>query len=278
MKRFSTTLKNDTIDSIAIGGFDGVHIAHQKLISHLSDDGALIVIDKKSASLTPNRYRCIHVNCECIFLPFDEIKDKTAEEFITFLKSSFINLKKIVVGYDFRFGKSAHGDVDKLKKLFDEEVVIVEEVFFEDTSVHSRIIRELLKEGKLKKANTLLGRDYEIVGTVVKGQGIGREKLFATLNLKVKDFLIPKEGVYATFTKIDDICYPSVSFIGKRLSTDGNFSIETHVLDFVLEDVDGEVSIVFIDFIRENLKFDNLEDLKREISNDLQKARAIHQL
>lgn len=278
MKRFSTTLKNDQIDSLAIGGFDGLHLAHQKLISHLTDTGTLIVIDKKTASLTPKGHRCSYLKHECIFLSFDEIRDLSAESFIAFLKNKFINLKKIVVGYDFRFGKSAHANAEDFKRLYDGEVVIVEEVFFEGISVHSRIIREYLRAGKTKEANRLLGRNYEIQGSVIKGQGIGSKKLFPTINLKVEDFLIPKEGVYATITKIADKSYPSASFIGKRLSTDGNFSIETHVLDEALEEVKEEVSIIFIDFIRENKKFDNLEFLKKQISEDFDKARAIHAL
>ncbi len=278
MKRFSTTLKNEQIDSLAIGGFDGLHLAHQKLISHLTDRGTLIVIDKKSASLTPKLHRCSHLKQECIFLSFDEIRDLSADEFIAFLKKNFINLKKIVVGYDFRFGKCAHANADDLKRLFDGEVVIVEEVFFDGISVHSRIIREYLRIGKINEANKLLGRNYEIQGSVIKGQGIGAKKLFPTINLNVEDFLIPKEGVYATITKIAGISYPSASFIGKRLSTDGNFSIETHVLNEELDAVKGKVSIIFVEHIRENMKFDNLEALKKQISNDFDRARTIHAL
>jgi len=278
MKRFSTILKNDQIDSLAIGGFDGLHLAHQKLISHLTDTGALIVIDKKTASLTPKGHRCSYLKQECIFLSFDEIRDLSAESFIAFLKNKFINLKKIVVGYDFRFGKCAHANAQDLKRLFEGNVVIVEEVFFEGVSVHSRIIRDFLRVGKIKEANRLLGRNYEIIGSVIKGQGIGAKKLFPTLNLKVEDFLIPKEGVYATITKIANKSYPSASFIGKRLSTDGNFSIETHLLDEELEVVNEEVSIIFIEHIRDNRKFDNLELLKKQISEDFERARIIHAL
>ncbi len=275
MKRSSTTLKNEEIDSLAIGGFDGLHLAHQKLISHLSDSGTLMVIDKKSASLTPKNYRCNYLKQGCTFLDFDEIRNLSASEFIDFLNKRFINLKKIVVGYDFRFGKCAHADTDELKRLFDGEVVVIEELFFDGVSVHSRIIRTFLSDGKLKEANSLLGRNYEITGSVIKGQGLGAKKLFPTLNLKVEDFLIPKEGVYATITKIANNIYPSASFIGKRLSTDGNFSIETHLLDVELEEIAGEVSIVFVEHIRENVKFDNLELLKKQISEDFIKAKSI---
>jgi riboflavin kinase/FMN adenylyltransferase len=275
MKRFSTTLKNDEIDSIAIGGFDGLHIAHQELISHLTSSGALIIIDKKSASLTPNSHRCKHLSHSCIFLTFEEIRELKADEFVKYLMKNFKNLKKIVVGYDFRFGRSAHATAQDLKKLFEGEVTIVDEVFYDGISVHSRIIKSLLKDGKIVEANKLLGREYEIAGVVIKGQGIGAEKLFPTINLAVKDFLIPKEGVYATFSKVNEKIYPSATFIGKRVSTDQQFSIETHILDEDIKEVEGEISIYFVDFIRENLKFDNLDLLKKQISKDLSDIREL---
>ncbi len=274
MKRSSTILKNEEITSLTIGGFDGLHVAHQELISHLSLKGVLLIIDKKTASLTPNKYRCQHLEHKCIFLDFDEIKQMSASLFVSFLKEQFVNLEKIVIGYDFRFGKDALGDAKELKRLFCKEVVIVDEVFVDGISVHSRVIRALLKDAKLKTVSSLLGRYYEIVGEVIKGQGVGAKKLFATLNLEVKDFLIPKEGVYATFTKIDKKSYPSVTFIGKRLSTDGEFSIETHILDEKLQQIKGDITIYFINFLRENKKFNSLSELKKQISKDLEKRRS----
>ncbi len=273
MKRFSTTLKNEEIDSIAIGGFDGLHIAHQRLISHLGSTGAVVIIDKNSATLTPKRHRCKYIQNRSIFLSFDEIKKMNAKEFISYLKTEFINLKKIIVGYDFRFGKDAHADCGDLKLLFDGEVIVVSEVLFEDISVHSGVIRKLLKNGNILMANKLLGRNYEIQGRVIKGQGIGKKELFATINIEVDDFLIPKNGVYASFTKIGNSSYLSASFIGNRLSSDGKFSIETHILDKEIEVKEEKISIAFVDFIRDNRKFDNLSQLKKQIAKDLESIR-----
>ncbi len=273
MKKFSTTLKNEEINSIAIGGFDGLHIAHQELISHLGPNGAILVIDKDSASLTPNSHRCKYIKQGCFFLKFEDIKDMSGEDFIIYLKKYFINLKKIVVGYDFRFGHMAKADVDDLKRLYEGEVVIVKEVFFDGISVHSRLIREELTLGNIKTANRLLGRNYEIIGNVIKGQGLGSKKLFPTINLRCKEFLIPKDGVYATITKIGEKSYPSATFIGQRVSTDGNYSIETHILDEDIENLPKEISISFIDFIRDNRKFKSLETLKKQIKEDLTYAK-----
>ncbi len=273
MKRFSTILKNDEITSLAIGGFDGLHVAHKELISHLTPKGILLIIDKKTASLTPKQHRCAYLENGCIFLDFEEIREMSASSFVSFLKKQFINLEKIVVGYDFRFGKDALGDAKELKRLFSKEVLIVDEVFIDGLSVHSRVIRELLKDGDIKKATSLLGRYFKFVGEVITGQGVGSKKLFATLNIEVKEFLIPKEGVYVTFTKIGKMSYKSVTFIGKRLSTDGEFSIETHILDKNLNDIRGDISISFVEYIRENRKFSSLDALKKQISKDLDFAR-----
>jgi len=273
MKKFSTTLKNEEIDSIAIGGFDGLHIAHQELISHLGSNGAILVIDKDSASLTPNTHRCKYLKQGCFFLKFEDIKDMSGEDFIIYLKKYFINLKKIIVGYDFRFGHMAKTNVDDLKRLYEEEVVIVKEVFFDGISVHSRLIREELALGNIKIANRLLGRNYEIIGSVIKGQGLGSKKLFPTINLRCKDFLIPKEGVYATRTKIGENSYTSATFIGHRVSTDCNYSIETHILDEDIEKLPKDISISFIDFIRDNRKFESLVMLKNQIEKDLIKLK-----
>ncbi|MEJ2495974.1 MAG: riboflavin kinase, partial [Sulfurovaceae bacterium] len=91
--------------------------------------------------------------------------------------------------------------------------------------------------------------------------------------LKVQDYILPKEGVYVTQTVIDGICYESVSFIGHRESTDGSFAVETHILDKDIQAVFEKVEIVFLDFIRENRKFDDLDRLKKQIDLDIKTAR-----
>jgi riboflavin kinase/FMN adenylyltransferase len=269
MKRYFTTLQKDEIDSIAIGRFDGLHIGHQKLISNLSDKGALLVVERQKATLTPNKYRCKFCKIDCIFLNFDEVKNMSANEFVIYLKEHFKNLKKIVVGYDFRFGKSASASTQNLKELFDGEVKIIDEVAYFGTSVHSKEIRILLKDGDIDRANRLLNRPYEIFGTVISGQGLGKKEIFATINIEYGDFLTPKNGVYASYINIEKKRYKAATFVGNRLSTDGKFSIETHIIDKDIEVFAGEVSIEFIKFIRENRKFDSLGKLKQQIVKDL---------
>lgn len=259
--------------SIAIGGFDGMHIGHQALFRELDENGTVVVIETGYANLTPDGYRERYTNHHVIYLQLDDIRHLDAEGFVDFLQKKFPKLQKIVVGYDFHFGKDRKYSYDDLKELFHGEVVVVEEVKHNNDSVHSHKIRAKLKIGDIKGANEFLGHNYTIVGTRVDGQGIGSKELFATINLHVKEFLLPKEGVYATLTRIDDEehFHPSVSFIGHRVSTDGTFAVESHILDGEVTCKD-KAEISFVDFIRNNEKFDSIQELKEAIKKDIAKA------
>jgi len=261
---------NNTIKSIAIGSFDGIHIAHQKLIEQAE---AIVIIERNGGYLTPGYKRSLYTSKVCCFYHFDKIKSLTPQAFVSKLKEDFPKLEKIVVGYDFAFGKEKAGDAAHLDALFDGEVCIVKEVSLEGISVHSRTIKSYLQEGNIDKANALLGRLYCIDGEVVRGQGLGKKELVPTLNLHVKSYQLPMEGVYATRTKIDDRWLPSVSFLGHRATTDGSFAVETHVLDEDIGKVEGIAWIEFVSFIRHNQKFDGLDALKQQIEDDIAKAK-----
>jgi len=244
---------------LAIGRFDGMHYAHQQLFKK-SD--TILVIEKNS-TLTPFKTRCEYTNLKCYFYNLDEIKNLTHLEFIEKIKKEF-NPSKIVIGYDFRFGKNRLGSINTLKKYFNVEVI--NEIKIDNISVHSRVIREFLKEGKIKTANKFLAHLYKIKAHKIKGQGIGKEKLLATINLKpIYNYTIPKDGVYLTLLNKE----PSITFIGKR-STDNNFSIETHILtnNYNFNSFDLE----FIDFLRDTKKFDNISELKKAIIIDKEHA------
>jgi riboflavin kinase/FMN adenylyltransferase len=275
MLKYFTTLKRDEIDSIAIGGFDGVHLAHQQLISKLTPNGALLIIHRGGLGLTPAIERDNYHDRASIMIEFDAIKEMEAEAFVIFLEKEFPNLKKIVVGYDFRFGKDRKGDTELLQKAFSKEVVVVEEYFYEGISVHSRKIKEFLSLGDIERANALLGRTYLIKGSVISGQGIARERLYPTLNIETKDYFLPKEGVYATYVAYKQRYYPSVTFVGKRLSTDGAFSIETHILDKDFLEELKEVTLYFVAYIRKNRQFGELRDLKKQITQDIEQAKTM---
>ncbi len=263
-----TAMKNST--AIAIGGFDGMHIGHQHLFDALGENGTIVVIETGYANLTPKQERSHFSHHPILYMELDEIRHLNGEEFVQLLKDKFPKLLKIVVGYDFHFGKNRKYSFEDLKSLFHGEVTVIEEVTHEGDSVHSHKIRTKLKIGDIKGANLFLGHNYTIKGKVVSGQGIGKKELVATINIQTRGFLLPKEGVYTTLTRIDEEehYHPSVSFVGHRDTTDGSFAVESHILD-------GEVlckekaSISFISFIRNNEKFDNLTDLKKAIQKDI---------
>jgi riboflavin kinase / FMN adenylyltransferase len=261
-------MKNST--AIAIGGFDGMHIGHQSLFSELGERGTIVVIETGYANLTPKRERENFTHYPIIYIDLDEVRHLDGPEFVKFLNKSFPKLNKVVVGYDFHFGKDRKYSFNDLKEMFAGDVVVVDEILHHGESVHSHKIRAKLQIGDIQGANDFLGHNYTIRGDQIQGQGIGKKELVATINLKTQGFLTPKEGVYVTLTRIDneEHFHPSVSFVGHRKTTDGSFAIETHILD-------GEVmcttkaAISFVKFIRNNQKFDSLDELKAAIKKDI---------
>ncbi len=262
--------KNNNITVIAIGGFDGMHIGHQHLFSALGEDGCIVVIETGYANLTPKRERENFSHHPIIYLDLDDIRHLDGEEFISFLNEKFPKLEKIVVGYDFHFGKNRKYNFDDLKTLFVGEVQVVQEVSLHGDSVHSHKIRAKLQIGDIKGANSFLAHNYTMKGKHISGQGIGKKELVATINIETNGYLTPKEGVYVTLTRIDDEehYHPSVSFVGHRVTTDGSFAIESHILDGEVF-CDKKASISFVDFIRNNEKFDSLDELKVAIKKDI---------
>ena len=258
------------INAIAIGGFDGMHNGHQKLFAELGNNGCIVVIETGYANLTPKKERENFPTYPIFYLELDEIRHLDGNEFIIFLKEKFPKLQKIVVGYDFHFGKNRKYSFKDLSNMFDGEVKIIEEVTLNNDSIHSHKIRQKISIGDIKGANAFLGHNYTICGNIVRGQGIGKKELVATINIETKEFLTPREGVYVTLTRIDneEHYHPSVSFVGHRVTTDGSFAIESHILDGEVT-CDKTASISFISFIRDNKKFDSLVELKEAIKKDI---------
>jgi riboflavin kinase / FMN adenylyltransferase len=274
MKKSSSILVNkNTITSIAIGGFDGMHFAHQKLFEKLDENGAIVSIESGYANLTPKRYRQEYSKYPIYYYVLENIKHLEGDEFIKLIKQEFPKLRKIVVGFDFCFGKNRRYCIEKLKNLFDGEVIVVDEIKIDNIAVHSRIIREYLKNGDIKTANKLLGKEYKIYGSQIKGQGLGSKSFVPTINLKVEEFLLPKEGVYITRTILDDLEYNSISFLGHRDTTDGSYAVETHIIDKNIVNKNYTIQIKFLGKLRDNKKFASFEDLKKQIFRDIEESR-----
>ncbi|PAF42541.1 bifunctional riboflavin kinase/FAD synthetase [Helicobacter sp. 11S03491-1] len=276
MKNFFSISQNPNITSVAIGKFDGVHVAHQKLFECLDKKSCVLVIDKNTQEcLTPLKFRETLIPHASYLLPLKDIYHWSGKEFVAFLCKKLPHLKKIVVGYDFRFGKDKNYGADDLKSLFNGDVVIVPEIKIQNIPLHSSIIKELVSFGDIRLANTLLGRNYRLEGRVVLGQNLGSTELYPTINIKTHAFVLPGNGVYAGFTYIESKVFPSVCFVGNRLSTDRSFAIESHILNKEIILDKKVISIEFIQKIRDNKHFDSLSKLKTQISLDIQSAQKI---
>lgn len=281
MKSILSIGKNPRIQALCIGKFDGVHLGHQAIFSTLygevedkQEAGILIVCKSKDKpSLTPFQDSLCPL-C-CIHVELSEISSMGGEEFMDALKNSYPNLKKIIVGEDFRFGKGRSCGIEELKREF--EVIVVPEVKLGNEGIHTQNILSYLSSGDLARVNAMLGRMYCIKGQVHRGQGLGKKELFPTINLSAPLYILPPDGVYLTSTNLKGKKYNSVSFLGHRLSTDGQFCIECYLLDFDDEVKDGEeIEVEFYQKLRENQKFNSLADLKSQIAQDILQAKAYH--
>ena len=274
MKKSSSILVNkNTITSIAIGGFDGMHSAHQELFKRLDKNGAIVSIESGYANLTPRRYRQEYSIYPIYYYVLENIKHLEGDEFIKLLKEEFPNLQKIVVGFDFCFGKNRRYCTEKLKELFKGEVEIIDEIKIDNIPVHSRIIREYLKDGDIETATKLLGKEYKIYGHQIRGQGLGSKNFVPTINLKVDEFLLPKEGVYITKTILNEQEYNSITFLGHRVTTDGSYAVETHILDKDIINKEYIVQVKFLKKLRDNKKFEKFEELKKQILDDIESTK-----
>lgn len=270
--------------AIAIGKFDGMHKAHLKLLGLLGNNGcALSIASIKPPFVTPPSQREKYTTMPFYRLRFESIKSWDSLEFLKLLFFIVPHLNKIIVGYDFCFGKNRMNSVSDMQILLESmgkhnvEILELESQKHNGTPIHTSIIKELIKYGDIVSANAMLCRFYSIKGRVINGQGLGRKALYPTINIKNILYLTPKHGVYATFTLYNNHIYKSVSFIGNRLSTDNRFCIETHIIDnFPLQVHKNEmIEIFFVERLRNNQKFTNLALLKQQITQDIVHANAI---
>ncbi len=275
-KKDNIVVNKNNITSIAIGGFDGMHLAHQALFNSLDENGAIIVIETGYANLSPKVHRADYSKYPIFYYPLENIKHLDGVKFISLLKEEYPSLKKIVVGYDFHFGTNRKYSTNNLKELFNGEVKVVNEVSFENIAVHSRVIRSYLGDGNIELANKLLDKEYKIVGTIISGQGLGKKQFVATMNLQCDDFLLPASGIYATKTIVDKIQYNSVSFVGHRVTTDGKFAVETHILDKDIDAICQTIQVKFFKKIRDNKKFEEYDKLKQQILKDIKDVKLFY--
>ena len=272
----NSTQQFTQVESLCLGNFDGIHLAHKELFKRLNEKGAVLVIGAENGLLTPLHFRNNYTKKPIYGFFLRDIKSLQAEEFYSLLLKIFPNLNKIIVGYDFKMGKNREYSTDQMRQEFTAlHIEVVEECALQGQSIHSQTILQALNSGDISQANALLGREYSIEGNVLSGQGIGKKLLYPTLNISNKhQFALPKEGVYATRTKIGTDIYLSATFLGVRQTTDGQFAIETHLIDKRVE-IATNVEIFFLKRIRDNRVFANTQVLKTQISKDIAQIKQI---
>jgi riboflavin kinase / FMN adenylyltransferase len=299
LKSFNSLEKfshNKTKSIVTIGTFDGVHIGHQsilkKLISYselenchstvltffphprmvLQNDDSLKLLN--TIEEKTNLLSKIGID-NLIIHPFDkEFSRLTAEEFVKQILVDKLNVQKIIIGHDHRFGRNRSANIEDLIVFgneygFEVEQISVQEI--DEISISSTKIRNALNNGDVILANQYLGYSYFLSGKVVKGNQIGRTINFPTANIEItEDYkLIPKNGVYIVSSEIDGAYFYGMMNIGINPTVAGlEQKIEVHFFNFNKEIYNSEIKISVYHRIRDEKKYDSLEELKEQLNKD----------
>lgn len=280
---------------IALGSFDGLHLGHCRLVNKAIElakksNGKSMVYTFKNHPLSiinkelvpkllmdMNQKGKVLSNMGLDYLTlveFDESFMKLSpEDFIANIVKKY-NAKSIIVGFNYRFGYKNLGDVEFLKevsKKYEFKLYVIKPVKFKKEIVSSSHIRHIIADsGDMEKATLMLTRPYSIYGQVIKGKQLGRVLGFPTINLDYnKEYLTPRGGVYFTLVEYDGLYYKGVTNVGYNPTVeDGKLSIETHMLDFNKNVYGEELRVHFIHRIRDEKKFNSLDELALRINED----------
>ena len=281
---------------LTIGTFDGVHLGHKKIldkvVARAKEEGLesvvltffphprMVLQEKSEIKLLNtieekiNLFEKIGIDY-LIIHPFDyKFSRLTSEEFVKTILVDTFNIQKIIIGYDHRFGRNRTADINDLIVFgndynFDVEQISAEEI--NAIAISSTKIRTAIQEGNIQLANLYLGYPYSFSGKVVKGKQLGRTIGFPTANIQINEEykLIPKNGVYIVKSVIDAVTVYGMMNIGTRPTVDGeNQTIEVHFLDFNANLYETTLEIVLMKFLRDETKFNSLDDLKAQIAKD----------
>ncbi|WP_296141983.1 bifunctional riboflavin kinase/FAD synthetase [uncultured Anaerococcus sp.] len=283
--------------AIALGNFDGIHIGHQKLIKKDLEIARQLNLVPSVLLFKENSKKTLHdekdyltslddkieilanmgMDTFCILDFNEEFRSLSPKEFISQILYRKLNTKYIVIGEDYHFGKNAEGDIKTLARFedeFDYETLIIDFELVNGEKISSGNIKELIKSGNIKKANKYLARPYKIIGHVVDGHKRGRTLNFPTANLKMKfSYTIPKDGVYLTRINVKGKNHFALSNVGSNPTFENDYrKIETYILDFN-QDIYGEnITIEFLEFFRDDLKFDSVDELINQMEMDKKRA------
>jgi len=288
---------------LAIGVFDGVHLGHRSVLKRALADaraggGAAVAVtfDPHPAKIlrpgaaprlltaTEHKLRLIAgLGIESVLvIPFTPLFAATPpEEFVLQLHAACRPLREICVGHEWSFGRGRAGNLDMLRRMGDQlgfDEIGVPAVRADGEIVSSTAIRGAVEAGELTRAARLLGRDYSILGTVVRGEQLGRKLGFPTANLSAHNEQFPPNGVYAATALVGARAWKGVVNLGVRpsiRSATGERLLELHLLDFDAEIYGEEVEVTFRALLRPERKFESLDALKAQITRDAAEARRI---
>jgi riboflavin kinase/FMN adenylyltransferase len=287
---------------VTIGNFDGVHLSHQFICRKLAAEAGSAGTKSLVITFEPHPKMVLHPEIRPFYLittleerlqilekcgidgtliiPFSRDYSRlTAEEFVRGFLHKKLAIKKIIVGHDYTFGQGKKGNSDYLISAGSElgfTVEVIDAFKVGENVVSSTLIRNLIIKGDLKTVTNLLGRWYNVAGIVVKGYGRGVELGFPTANLDPEKELLPPAGIYAAFADLEGKRYVAALNIGEKPTfADYTFTFEVHLLDFSGDLRGKRLNVYFVEKLRDIVKFDSLERLKKQIAADIEKTRKI---
>ncbi len=287
---------------VTIGNFDGIHLGHRIIIRRVVEEARREKCPAIVISFDPHPKMVLHPERRPFYLitsleekvrllegldvdtflliPFTlEYARTTAEEFVRSVLADRLRIRKIVIGHDTTFGRGKQGNADFLASFGRQlgfEVEVMNAVRVGETTVSSTRIREALLAGDVRLAASLLGRHYTLSGRVVSGQHRGVRLGFPTANISADKELVPARGVYAVYVVLEGIRRPGALSIGINPTfTEMKRSVEVHILDFN-EDIYGKsLDVIFIERLRDEIRFASPEELIAQIKRDVARAREI---
>ncbi len=292
-------IKNNHKNSvILIGNFDGVHLGHQKVIAQARQKAkknklpfGLITFEPMPVMFFNSNIKSHRINsleqkkiqlkkCRLDFLVIIKFNRSfsllSAEQFIKKIIFNKIRSKYVFVSKNFKFGKKRQGNIHTLKKfqnIYDFKTIVTSPLKKTKKTISSSLIRKKISLGKIKETNKLLSRPWCVNGKVLKGNKRGRKIGFPTCNLKLKDYIVPKLGVYSVKVETNHFKKKGIANIGYRPTFNGqNLLLEVNIFGINKNLYNKEIKVYFIKFIRPEKKFKNLEQLKKQIKIDIIKA------
>jgi len=286
---------------LTIGVFDGVHLGHKYLLSELVEQARLKDLISGVVTFKQHPQRLLKPQSSLPFLTnlpqkIKLLKDEGVEAIITLsftlelaqtgthqfvsLLQKYLRMRGLVLGPDFSLGRNKEGNVAVLRALgqsMNFSLTVVPEITINGEVVSSTSIRNTLSRGNMRKVHDMLGRYFSLEGRVISGTGRGVELGFPTANLDIDpERALPADGIYATWTYIENQRYQSVTNIGKRPTFgESEQTVEVYILNFQGNLYRHELKIDIIKRLRREQRFDTIEELKKQIEEDIKQARAI---